>query len=126
MAPHVVPVEPRCGNKPSTDLKKFAITRNGFLPAESPSELLSDPYYEPWELVAQHLPQLIDEDRIRDEVSKLPVLDTHRLLSEAEWRRAYVVLAYIAHAYIWGGEKPEEVSMCPFAIQHHHHAPLLT
>jgi indoleamine 2,3-dioxygenase len=116
MAPHVVPVESRCSNKPSTDLKKFAVTPNGFLPAESPSKLLSDPYYEPWELVVQHLPRLIDEDRIRDAVSKLPVLETDRLLSEAEWRRAYVVLAYIAHAYIWGGERPEEVSEHVFLV----------
>lgn len=112
MAPHVVPVESR-HKKLSADLKKFSVTRNAFLPVESPSELLSDSYYEPWELVAQHLPRLIDEGGIRNVVSQLPLLDTDHLASEAEWRRVYVILAYITHAYVWGGDNPQEVRLCP-------------
>ncbi|KAL6859782.1 hypothetical protein ACO1O0_003806 [Amphichorda felina] len=108
MSPHAVPVGSR-HFKSSTDLHKFAVTQNAFLPADSPSEFLSDPYYEPWELVAQHLPQLINNGSIRDAVAQLPVLHTDRLVSEAEWRRAYVILAYMTHAYVWGGDKPEEV-----------------
>lgn len=110
MSPHVViPVE----SKPS--LKKFAVTRNAFLPAQKPCELLSDPYYEPWELIAQHLPQLIEENTIKDAVSRLPILSTDRLVSEPEWRRAYVILSFMTHAHVWGGEKPEEV--CCFLSQ---------
>ena len=109
MSPHAVPVGSPHSLKSSGDLSKFAVTQNAFLPANSPSKFLSDPYYEPWELVAQHLPQLIDSGHIRDAVTQLPILHTDLLASEAEWRRAYVILAYMTHAYVWGGQKPEEV-----------------
>ncbi|CAM1504545.1 Fc.00g021360.m01.CDS01 [Cosmosporella sp. VM-42] len=107
MSPHAIPrSSPRC--KITPELKKFAVTSNAFLPEESPSKLLSDPYYEPWELVVQHLPSLI-ENGIRKAVEQLPNLSTNRLQSEAEWRRAYVMLAFLTHAYVWGGEKSEEI-----------------
>jgi len=95
--------------KPSIDLNAFGVTRNAFLPAESPLELLSDSYYEPWEHIVKHLPELIDNGSIRDVVAQLPVLETSRLISEAEWQRAYVMLGFMAQAYIWGGDKPAEV-----------------
>lgn len=112
MAPHVVPVENQYEQR-LADLREFGITRNAFLPAESPSKLLSDSYYEPWELVARNLSELIDDGAIRDVVAQLPTLQTDRLSSEADWRRAFVILAYITHAYVWGGDKPEEVSQFP-------------
>ena len=46
-------------------------------------------------------------------VDELPILSTSKLNGEPEWRRAYVVLAYLTHAYVWGGEKPKEVSIAP-------------
>ncbi|QUC16914.1 uncharacterized protein UV8b_01155 [Ustilaginoidea virens] len=104
MSPHVV-----SSDHPSIDLAKYAVTQNAFLPATSPPRSLSDPYYQPWELIAQHLPALVDGNRIRESVRQLAVLSTYRLQSEAEWRRAYVILAFMAHAYIWGGEEPEQV-----------------
>lgn len=105
MSPHVVlPQETR----PS--LKKFAVTKNAFLPAEAPCEFLSDPYYEPWELIARNLPQLIEENRIRKAVAEMPILSTDSLISEAEWRRAYVILSFMKHAHVWGEDQPEEVS----------------
>lgn len=109
MAPHVVPVETQHEQR-LADLKEFKITCNAFLPAESPSKRLSDTYYKPWELVACHLAELIDDGSIRDAVAQLPMLGTDRLNSEADWRRAFVILAYITHAYVWGGEEAEEVS----------------
>lgn len=113
MSPHAVLSGTTSDGKPSIDLSKFAVTQNAFLPATSPPTCLSDSYYEPWELIAQHLPALIESNRIRDSVNQLPVLSTDQLVSEQEWRRAYVVLAFMAHAYIWGGDKPEQVSRCP-------------
>lgn len=103
-------LSPRRGSKPQLDLREFSVTRNAFLPEESPVLLLSDCYYEPWEVIARQLPKLIDSGDIRQAVQELPVLSTDRLQSEAEWRRAYCLLAYMSHAYIWGGEKPDEVS----------------
>lgn len=99
----------RCSGT-SVDLSKFAITRNAFLPEKSMPKVLSDPYYAPWELILQHLPEHIKNATIRGAISRLPVLSTAQLRSEAEWRRAYVLLAYLTSAHTWGGDQPEEVS----------------
>ncbi|OAA47950.1 indoleamine 2,3-dioxygenase pyrrole 2,3-dioxygenase [Metarhizium rileyi] len=109
MSPHALLSSTAQNGLTSVDLSKFAVTQNAFLPATSPPTSLSDSYYEPWEVIAQHLPVLIEENRIRDSVYQLPLLATDRLVSEAEWRRAYVILAFITHAYIWGGDKPEQI-----------------
>ncbi|KAF4986957.1 hypothetical protein FDECE_15675, partial [Fusarium decemcellulare] len=107
MSPHAVPHQfPQI--KPTAELKEFAVSRNAFLPEHSPLKQLPDAYYEPWELVVQHLPALVEKG-IRRAVDQLPVLSTDRLRTEAEWRRAYVVLAFLTHAYVWGGETPEEI-----------------
>ncbi|KAK5987061.1 Indoleamine 2,3-dioxygenase nanC [Cladobotryum mycophilum] len=108
MSPHAIITDPS-ESRPSEDLAKFAVTKNAFLPEESPSTFLSDPYYEPWEVIAQHLPTLIESRRIHKTVGELPILTTERLRSQAEWRRAYVLLAFITHAHIWGGDKPCEI-----------------
>jgi indoleamine 2,3-dioxygenase len=84
---------------------------HGFLPTEPPLELLPDPYYAPWEMVLRNLQSLMLTKRLRPMVDRLPVLDTDALRTEPEWRRAYLVLGFLAHAYIWGGETPCDVSL---------------
>lgn len=81
---------------------------NGFLPAEPPLERLPDPYYEPWEYIMKNLQGLILSKRLHEVVNRMPVLSTNRLTDDAQWRRAYSVLGFIAHAYIWGGQRPME------------------
>lgn len=88
--------------------------RNGFLPDEVPLDVLPDRYYQPWETVVRNFQSLILAKRLRRIVDTLPVLGTELLLTEAEWRRAYSVLGFIAHAYIWGGDKPADVSFVCF------------
>ncbi|KAJ4165500.1 hypothetical protein LMH87_007130 [Akanthomyces muscarius] len=108
MSPHAVqptPGSPRLG----LDFNKFAVTRNAFLPEKSPVHVLSDPYYQPWEAVGQNLARLIDDGTIHDAIRQLPILSVDKLVSEAEWRRAYTMLAFMTHAYVWGGDKPEEI-----------------
>ena len=97
-------------------LRRYGISAsNGFLPAHVPIERLPDPYYEPWERLAADLPNLIQNDQIRNRINGLPVLHTERLLDEVEWRRAYSVLGFLTHAYLWGGETPSDVRTClPF------------
>ncbi|RGP71787.1 indoleamine 2,3-dioxygenase [Fusarium sporotrichioides] len=108
MSPHAVTHQlPRI--KLTAELKQFAVTSNAFLPEHSPLKHFPDSYYQPWELIVQHLPALIQYNDIRRAVDTLPVLGTDRLKSEAEWRRAYSVLAFLTHAYVWGGEKPAEI-----------------
>lgn len=84
--------------------------QNGFLPSEVPLEILPDAYYQPWETVARSFQSLILAKRLRHIIDTLPVLSTDFLVTEAEWRRAYSILGFMAHAYVWGGDRPADVS----------------
>ena len=100
---------------PEISLVEYGVSlQNGFLPEVLPLRRLEDPYYSRWEDIVQDLPALIQAGTIRQAVIDLPILSTENLQEkEPEWRRAYVVLAYLTHAYVWGGEKPEDVIL-PF------------
>lgn len=90
-------------------LERYGIsTSNGFLPADRPLKRLSASCYEPWEDLAANLPRLISDGQARSKIDSLPVLETAQLTSEAEWRRAYVIMGFLTHAYIWGGEQPAQ------------------
>ncbi|KAF2126855.1 indoleamine 2,3-dioxygenase-like protein [Dothidotthia symphoricarpi CBS 119687] len=89
---------------------------NGFLPAEIPLDVLPDAYYQPWETVVRNFQSLILTKRLRRIVEALPVLSTDFLLTEAEWRRAYSVLGFIVHAYVWGGDRPADIVPPPISI----------
>lgn len=91
-------------------LASFSLTKNGFLPAEEPLKHIASPYYEPWELLVHNLRALLSSGTLRQRVDSTAVLSTEKLRSEPEWRRAYVILTLLTHAYVWGGEKPAEVS----------------
>lgn len=80
----------------------------GFLPEESPLRTLSSDYYSPWETIISNLQALILTRRIRGVVDNLPELSTDLLVSPAEWRRAYSILGFMSHAYIWSGDRPCE------------------
>ncbi|KAI1460041.1 indoleamine 2,3-dioxygenase [Annulohypoxylon moriforme] len=95
-------------------LSNYSISKNGFLPEREPLRRLSNLYYTPWEALLDDLPLLIKERTIRKAVDRMQTLSTNKLHTEEEWRRAYVVLSFLAHAYIWGGEKASEV--LPMAI----------
>lgn len=82
---------------------------HGFLPVELPLEVLPDPYYSRWEVIIANLQALLLSKRLRALIQNLPILSTSRLSHPAEWRRAYMVLSFMTHAYIWGGDEPEEV-----------------
>lgn len=82
---------------------------HGFLPPEPPLEILPDPYYAKWEWIVSNLQALLTSRRIREVVDHMSKLSTSYLQSENEWRRAYVVLVFMLHGYVWGGSKPAEV-----------------
>jgi indoleamine 2,3-dioxygenase len=95
---------------PIPDLADYGISpENGFLPAELPLERLPDPYYNKWEAINANLQGLILSKRLRGVIDRLPVLSTIGLEHNAEWRRAYMLLAFMAHAYIWSGDEPSDV-----------------
>ncbi len=77
--------------------------KHGFLPHELPLTRLPDPYYNKWEAIASanNLPALILSRRFRAVIQRLPVLDTRGLEHQREWQRAYMILTFFLHAYIW-------------------------
>ncbi|KAH6987276.1 Indoleamine 2,3-dioxygenase [Ilyonectria destructans] len=81
---------------------------HGFLPDVLPLTRLPDPYYNKWEAIAANLQALILSRRLRGVIDRLPVLSTIGLEHDAEWRRAYSLLGFMAHGYIWGGDSPSD------------------
>ena len=80
----------------------------GFLPSELPLTKLPK-YYVEWETICSNLNALRIEKKLAARVAQLPLLTTLHLANEPEWRRAYVLLGFIANAYIWGSKRPVEV-----------------
>ncbi|KAJ5168997.1 Indoleamine 2-3-dioxygenase [Penicillium canariense] len=94
---------------PEINLDDYAVSPlHGFLPNGLPLQKLPHAYYAEWENLAVRLPDLIKTGQIRGSVNALPVLTTTWLQTEPEWRRAYSILGFLTHAYIWGGEKPKD------------------
>ncbi|KAK3681048.1 Indoleamine 2,3-dioxygenase [Podospora appendiculata] len=97
-------------------LSAFGITSNGFLPEEAPIDRLQSPHYEPWETLIRHLPEFLEAGTLRAKVNNLPILPASHLTADAEWRRAYVILCMLTHAYIWGGDTPYEILPPPLTL----------
>lgn len=101
---------------PIPTLQEYGLSPNfGFLPNVDPVARISSPYYEPWEKVADNLPELIRTKTVRGVIDALPMLDLYHLVGEGERRRAYVVLGFLTHAYVWAGDEPAEV-IPPFRV----------
>lgn len=89
------------------DLHTFDVSpTTGFLPELLPVTCLPQAYYKPWEDLVLNLPALLLSRRIRSLVSELPVLLTEHLENVEQTRRAYQVLGFLAHAYVWGTSEP--------------------
>ncbi|KAI9737270.1 MAG: hypothetical protein M1818_005803 [Claussenomyces sp. TS43310] len=93
----------------SMNLEEFRVSiSNGFLPDELPLQSLPSLYYSRWEEIMKDLPSLLQGHLLRQSIDVLPILSTSNLKSEPEWRRAYVILCFLTHSYIWGGELPSQ------------------
>jgi indoleamine 2,3-dioxygenase len=96
---------------PVPRLEDYGISAaSGFLPAEPPLHNLPA-FYAKWEAIVCNLQPLLLSKRMRAVVDCLPILSTSNLRTDAEWRRAYVVLVFILHGYVWGGDRPAEVGL---------------
>lgn len=97
--------------RPIPTLEDYGLTaKHGFLPSDTPVTELPA-YFAEWESVVKNLQALILTGRLRESIARMPVLSTDRLSSAAEWRRAYSILGFMLHGYIWGGEKAADVSI---------------
>jgi len=85
---------------------------NGFIPHDLPLQQL-DSYYAGWEEAVRQLPANFSQKTYRSKLDNLAILSTSKLHTKAEWQRAYVLLTFMTHGYIWGGEVPAEVFL-PF------------
>jgi indoleamine 2,3-dioxygenase len=96
---------------PIPQLEDYGVSpKTGFLPTELPLQCLPHPVYERWERIIKNFQSLLLSKRLRAIIDQLPVIPTSHLDTEAEWRRAYSILSFMAHGYIWGGEKASEVN----------------
>jgi indoleamine 2,3-dioxygenase len=77
----------------------------GFLPLQDPLNRLSGPF-DPWENAAQLLPKLLVSDRLRRTIADLPPFPIELVNDDRERERAMVLLSYLGHAYVWGGDQP--------------------
>lgn len=89
--------------------------RDGFLPREDPCEALPT-FYEPWECLIKGISRLIASTELRPAVERLPVLPTSYLFGAPRWRRAYTVLGFLIHSYMWAGAVPNERIPCALSI----------
>lgn len=87
-------------------------SERGFLPSETPLQCLPHQLYDRWERIMNNFQSLLLSKRLRTVIDKLPIIPAVHLETEAEWRRAYCILTFFTNGYIWGGEKPAEVSCC--------------
>lgn len=73
----------------------------GFLPEKAPVSSLPD-YYSSWEYVVGILPSLLLSNRLRKVIEGLPLLEVDQLETTGQQRRAYAILGFLGHAYVWG------------------------
>lgn len=86
------------------NLEKFGLSKSlGFLSDERPLESFTNSYFAAWDDISGTLPQDIRSHEIGDKVRRLPILDGTKLVTELQYRRAYVALAFIIHGYTWAG-----------------------
>lgn len=93
-------------------LSKYNVDpRRGFLPSQDPLQRLPYARYHLWEDLADDLPKLLGArmGQARGPLRQLPILKTDKLVTDAELRRAHLLLCLFAHAYIWGGPEPLDV-----------------
>ena len=80
----------------------------GFLPSAPPLRCLPSSYRN-WDSLASKISVLISSKTLRSRVKKLAVISTNHLENQEQLRRAFVVLGFLIHAYVWcdGSDHPE-------------------
>jgi indoleamine 2,3-dioxygenase len=79
----------------------------GFLPLQDPLTRLPR-LFDEWEIVALSLPKLFASDHLRRTFEQLPPFPIEAIGNDPERERAMVLLSYLGHAYVWGGDKPAQ------------------
>jgi indoleamine 2,3-dioxygenase len=93
-------------------------SERGFLPLQDPLTRLPQPYDE-WENVALGLPKLFASDHLRRIIEDLPPFPIETIGDDRERERAMILLSYLGHAYVWGGDKPAQILPKRLAVPWH-------
>ena len=88
----------------------------GFMPNPPPLRRLPGDFAA-WDEIMDHLNPLIMTSKLRNKVDCLPLIPVSKLNTKAEQRRAFVVLTFIAHGYIYGVPNADPIlSILPKAL----------
>lgn len=108
----ITATSPHNGHNDKIDIARYQISStNGFVPHRPPLTKLPSVFAK-WDDLASRLPILLSQDSnvLRREVSRLPLLPSSDLTQLTELRRAYVVLGFLVHGYVWCGAADHEGS----------------
>ncbi|KNC77200.1 hypothetical protein SARC_10335 [Sphaeroforma arctica JP610] len=87
--------------RPVPSLRDYDInSKRGFLPEHDPLLSLQHPY-NCWDDAARQLPDYILAGCARRQLNKLPLLHATNLTTDAELQRAYSLLSFLNHTYVW-------------------------
>ncbi|KAK7494428.1 hypothetical protein BaRGS_00014320 [Batillaria attramentaria] len=84
----------------SLRLDEFHVSETFGFVLENPLAALPD-YFEPWNQLAREMPELVAQDKMRQEVDKMPLLEWTNLSGHREKRLAHFQLTIIASGYVW-------------------------
>ncbi|KAF9967236.1 hypothetical protein BGZ70_010270 [Mortierella alpina] len=76
--------------------------QTGFVPYPQPLARLPQAYYQPWEEIMDHLNSLMASRQLRARIDTMPQLTISHLETYPERQRAYTILCFMAHSYVWG------------------------
>lgn len=80
----------------------------GFLPSADPLTSLPTEFAA-WENMAAELPKLLVSNQFKKHLENLPTFPVEKLGSPAEYERAMLILSFLGHAYLWGGEPSDKI-----------------
>lgn len=81
-------------------------SQQGFLSTHTPCKAFRDERYRPWDDIISDLPSLIKTKQLNQTIDRLPLLHTDGLRTDLDYRRAYVVLGFLVHSYVWSTTLP--------------------
>lgn len=84
-------------------------SKHGFLSQNVPLANFENCYYDAWDDIIPRLSSLIADGGLMKEIQELPLLAIHHLQDASEYRRAYVVLAFLIHGHVWCQSPPNQV-----------------
>ena len=88
----------------------------GFVPSEPTAAKLTPPSFLPWTTLSKDVPHLLAQKQLRQAVEGLPVLSLDDEADVAELRLAFITLAQVASAYIWGGKGEQPLDRLPWNL----------